>query len=401
MDELTRLHLRLPLRLTTLTPVAVGDGGQLSPLTDFIWDSDNDEIGLLDQRKFREAFRGKDRLMDTYINAVRDVLGRNRSLFLADFIQKNLPGKLKDYLQKDALTAWGVGERNVQELKTIVKEGGKPYLPGSSLKGALKTALLIDWMFQSEKGTANSPQTRLKKLISESRFKDSIEQGYQKIEQEFFGDLSRVADVPMDFSFFRVADAVGFASKSVGVYNTTRLRFKLDSKGNKSMPIGLTEAIQPKNVATMELSIQKILPKDHQPHPFLQPFWKEPTIGPQLFGRLNRFALQFLEWEKGQFERIHEAEIKKEMGDYKQQLAELEKQIRAAGDSVGFLRIGSGKTYWNNSVGLTVADEWSEFRKLMKILRLGQEGQSSYPITRRIAEPDSEPMGWVKLEKMN
>jgi CRISPR-associated protein Csm5 len=400
MDELTRLHLRLPLRLTTLSPVAVGDGGQLSPLTDYIWDSDNDEISLLDQRKFREAFRGKDRLMDTYINEVRDVSGRNRSLFLANFIKNNLPGKVADYLQKEPLLAWGVGEHNVQALKTIIREGGKPYLPGSSLKGALKTALLIDWMFQFEKGTNLSPQSRLKKLVATGR-RDSIEQGYQKIEQEFFGDISNIADVPMDFSFFRVADAVGFSAKSVGVYNTTRLRFKPGSKGNISMPIGLTEAIQPNNTALMELSIQKILPKKHKPHLFLQDFWNEHTIAPKLFGRLNRFALQFLDWEKGQFERIQEADIKQEMSDYKRQLTDLEKQIREAGDSAAFLRVGGGKTYWNNSIGLTIANEWSDFRKLMKAMRLGKEGQSSYPITRRITEPDSEPMGWVKLEKMN
>jgi CRISPR-associated protein Csm5 len=400
MDELTRLHLRLPLRLTTVTPVAVGDGGQLSPLTDYIWDSDNDEINLLDQRKFREAFRGKDRLMDTYINEVRDVSGRNRSLFLASFIKKNLPGKVDDYLQSEPLLAWGVGERNVQELKTIIKESGKPYLPGSSIKGALKTALLIDWMFQSEKGTNLSPQSRLKEVIATGR-RGSIEQGYQKIEQEFFGNISSVADIPMDFSFFSVTDAMGFNAKSIGVYNTTRLRFKPDSKGNITMPIGLTEAIQPNHMAFMELSILKILPKNHQPHSFLQGFWNESTIASQLFGRLNRFALQFLDWEKGQFERIYDAEIKQEMGDYKRQLLSLEKQIREAGESSAFLRVGGGKTYWNNSIGLTVSDEWSDFRKLMKAMRFGKEGQSSFPITRRIAEPESEPMGWVKLEAIN
>lgn len=399
MDELTRLHLRLPLRLTTLTPVSVGDGGQLSPLTDYVWDLDSDEIGLLDQRKFREAFRGKGRLMDIYISAVREVSNRNKSTFLHDFIKKNLPGELQDYLQEDFLPAWGVNDGDVKELKTIVKEGGKPYLPGSSLKGAIKTALLIDWMFQSEKDTANSPRTQLKNLILTGS-RDSIEQGYQKIEQEFFGDLDKIAEVPMDFSFVRVTDATGFAATSVGVYNTTRLRFKPDKNGNISMPIGLTEAIQPGNSATMELSIQKILPKGHKPHPFLQVFWNEATIGQHLFERLNRFALQFLEWEKGQFERIYEDSIKQEMSDYKRQLAELKKQIATTGDSAAFLRVGGGKTYWNNSVGLTVADEWSEFRKLMKALRLGKEGQSSFPITRRIAEPDSEPMGWIKLEKL-
>ncbi len=125
---------RTQCTLTTITPCHVGSGRILSRNMDFV--TNGEELGILDPRKIYGI------IGETGINAWCNAINKNGNIF--ELIRKTRPKiRLQDVCSHTA-TMYG-GTPNIKELREQFSSGGKSCIPGSSIKGAIVTAILASY----------------------------------------------------------------------------------------------------------------------------------------------------------------------------------------------------------------------------------------------------------------
>jgi len=124
-------------RLTCLTPLLIGDGQRLSPVDYMVW---RDQVNVLDQRRiFRLLAKGP--RLDGYLAQLR----RAEKLdfgswggFAQNFADRRVP-----FEHASSSGHWERAKGESLHIPTFVCGPGGPYLPGSALKGALRTGMLF------------------------------------------------------------------------------------------------------------------------------------------------------------------------------------------------------------------------------------------------------------------
>lgn len=412
------------MKLTTVTPVSIGDGGKLSPLTDYILD--DGRLYLIDEDKFRKAFsEDKIHLLDDFMQGVEKHVDIDKTEFLKDFIENTL--SLKPFTQvvknENGYKAKVTG--NATAISTILKNGRRPFISGSTLKGAIKTAFLYDWLLNDGKNKLKSIIYDIDGFYHDNKYdideRDKIRQAQPKekdlplqqknelrdirkklkqkaeklsnsIEKILDGFLHKeYDDAPRDFHLFQVSDSECFDENAIELHQTNRFHLK---KGDFTNNISVfKEAIAQQKTANINLRILSGV--THSDLKFLETAtWEDITIKLNAFSRANiKQEKNLLNIKKGKLLQMNEAATK----GYESFLTDSYLKIQNA-TTEAYIPLGSGKTYFYNSLGLAIYEENKKaFEKFVKILELGKANQEFFPITRAL-NLDYKPLGWVKLE---
>lgn len=124
-------------RLTCLTPVLVGNGQKLSPVDYMVW---RNQVNVLDQRRiFRLLARGP--RLEGYLAQLR----RAEKLDFASWggFAQNFADRRVPFENPAAAVYWERAKGDSLQIPVFVSGPGGPYLPGSALKGALRTGMLF------------------------------------------------------------------------------------------------------------------------------------------------------------------------------------------------------------------------------------------------------------------
>lgn len=126
------------VRLKTLTPVHIGSGNVLHNNIDFIYKQIDHYryVGVVDHRKLMNII-GPQRV-DSWVAAIE------RGKSIAEFIKKCSTKELtiEDYSSRLVFSPSPINMKNNEPMREYIHDGfGKAYIPGSSLKGAIRTAL--------------------------------------------------------------------------------------------------------------------------------------------------------------------------------------------------------------------------------------------------------------------
>lgn len=166
------------MKLTTLSPIFIGDGKKLIK-KEYIYDGENKKIIIPDLMKMVKQFENYN------INSEYEIYisNNNDKNVLGEWI-KNKRGNLKmvsnftkyviDFKNADPRDSKGKFDLN--EIATFIKDPyGLPYVPGSSIKGMIRTALLcyeianndklsnlLNQIYERSKGNSNSRPYNLK-----------------------------------------------------------------------------------------------------------------------------------------------------------------------------------------------------------------------------------------------
>ena len=138
-NKMTPYLKRYRMKITAIGPIHVGDGKQLKK-TEYLYDKQRNRVFVLDSMKMY-AYLEKEELLNPFQDYVLG-MGKNANLF--PFLQnQNIP--------RESWESWksydyGISVRentNLNEIHSLVKDAnGNPYIPGSSIKGMIRTALL-------------------------------------------------------------------------------------------------------------------------------------------------------------------------------------------------------------------------------------------------------------------
>lgn len=235
------------VKIDTLTPVHIGSGNLLQNNSDFVIERDGEDsfIHIIDERKVLELI-GQERV-DDWLSSIE-----KREL-TTDLVKRFAPNsKVSDY-SKQYITCFANDIRANDTLKEIIHNGlGLPYIPGSSLKGAIRTAILAvlserikdreDKIFIRKRDGSLAIDRRGNKIVSA-----------EIIEKELFGKDPN-SDI---FRFIRVGDAY-FDKDSVIATRMINLNIRSNHETllDESKP-QLVEAIGTESVSHINLNVAK------------------------------------------------------------------------------------------------------------------------------------------------
>ncbi|TAK40941.1 MAG: type III-A CRISPR-associated RAMP protein Csm5 [Saprospiraceae bacterium] len=404
------------LKLTTVTPVSIGgdQGSLLSPYSDYVVSTNGASLHYIHPDKLEQAVAEKE-LLDEYVTYIQTGFDNNRSKFdLRQFIT----GRMK--MNLETITRFSVANHGILheqriEVKPIVKSAGRAFLPGSSVKGAMRTAMLYDWLVKSKEG-----EQAMKQYFSNLRHWEKMEDEIQELknqrgdysarermkdlkrkitsierelfnEDKLFGTLRD--DAGQDSRRIRISDS-GFASawEAHCLRRIRLLPMRAQAQPGSDIPI-LMEALPVGQQFRLDMMIEP--PLSHPPLAYLES--KETSA---ILKNLNNFTLDSLAYESYELGEANNRDNEEDIERLKDFYDIL--QARAESGEV-FLRLGFGKTIYDNSLALALYNGGEEqesleaFKRLRKLVwekRLFED--DIYPMTRTITS-DGMPLGWVKV----
>ena len=148
--------IRNKMKLEVLTPLHIGGADYKSKLDkkEYIFDKDKKTLTLIDNEKFI-AFLIKKNLFEKYIayienNVNAKVMIQNRNINLFNFLKANNIDKDIQDFRKKAPIKLDMNIENMNDIKLMLRDvQGKPYIPGTSIKGALINLLLVDYIIKN------------------------------------------------------------------------------------------------------------------------------------------------------------------------------------------------------------------------------------------------------------
>ena len=124
-------------RLTCLTPLLVGDGRRLSPIDYMVW---KDHVNVLDQwRIFRLLAKGP--RLEGYLAQLK----KADKLDFASWggFAQNFAGRRIPFENAAYSTYWNRAAGDSLHIPTFASGASGPYLPGTAVKGALRTGMVF------------------------------------------------------------------------------------------------------------------------------------------------------------------------------------------------------------------------------------------------------------------
>jgi CRISPR-associated protein Csm5 len=364
------------LKITTITPVTIGSGAELSPYCDYI--VDNDTICFINKRKLQEIIAKNDRWLDLYVAGI--VIAGNRSgqtgnrneFDLKNFLLHNRIVRNLDDVISSKRSADNIVKADKLPIKAIVKSPlQEPYFPGSSIKGALKTVLMYNWLKTDKKADMKIEEAingRFENGKNKEVNFDWLEKEFEYRENERFSSaIQQVTDSKM-------------LNRDSNIVVDCRRKVKLR-----------LECIR-KNVSTeFELVLEGYR-------------WKD------LAKQANDYASDCLDRERDLIE------ADKKLIHYYNRLVDIQDLINDESDknnsgNVAYFRVGFGKGYYLNSLGIAIYDYvqgkdnlYRNFESFLKDQFAKRDVENDFsleefPRTRLMVNKTQEPLGWIKIEK--
>lgn len=125
------------MSLTTLSPIFIGSGEELNKSMYVYKDK---EISVIDERKLIKELLLRRGLYDSFLNECA-----SGNLNLTDFLKRNLSNYKNMNIYKYNVISYSDVKTNgkLNNINTFIKSSnGNPYIPGSSIKGAIRTAII-------------------------------------------------------------------------------------------------------------------------------------------------------------------------------------------------------------------------------------------------------------------
>ena len=381
-------------RLTALTPLLVGDGQRLSPIDYMVW---KDQVNVLDQHRiFRLLAKGP--RLDGYLLQLK----KADKLDFASWggFAQNFAGRRIAFEHSSSSGIWERARGESLFIPTFHSGHAGPFLPGSALKGALRTGMVYARMTP---GTLKDIASRVDGERTARDAGDEAEShgvgdgGSSRARAFAVSDSKPIAASHFQIFLLRVA---ALTAKGPGKFEAG---WKQSQRGTVD-----TRRIEESTPVFAEMAIpgtsfegswnEKALFQDRQVLDMLR--WREAPGKDRVLAAANDYAAKQLELHRQYAETAGLPKLAATVASLEAKLAE----VRESGTGC-LLSLGWGGGLLSKSAVLDTANE--DYRKILKNLAFYSRVISTglpFPKTRRIVflgnEPASLP-GWSLLEIQN
>lgn len=365
-------------RLTCLTPTLIGDGQRLAPIDYMVW---KDHVNVLDQRRiFRLLAKGP--RLDGYLAQLK----KAEKLDFASWggFAQNFAGRRIPFEHASSIPYWERAQAPNLFIPTFAESPAGPYVPGTAIKGALRTGAVFErWTEKTMADLASrlAGEERLPRNLA-SKAEDAVlgGAGASRMRRIAAADSSPITHAPMKVYLLRVSTLIARGAKLELGWKSAR---------------GSVEARRIEDATP-------IFAEMAPPGTAFEGGWRERTTGDRakLFHAANKYAGALIARHK----QYAAAAALPYLGAT---MNALEGRIAEIGDrpDVCVLSIGWGGGLLGKTAYLNMQDE--SFRGILRHIPLFQKAIQSglpFPKTRRVifqqGHPSSLP-GWVMLEISN
>ena len=222
--------IRNKMKLEVLTPLHIGGADYKSKLDkkEYIFDKDKKTLTLIDNEKFI-AFLIKKNLFEKYIAYIENnvnvkVMIQNRNINLFNFLKANNIDKDIQDFRKKAPIKLDMNIENMNDIKLMLRDvQGKPYIPGTSIKGALINLLLVDYIIKNREKFSKEKRIILSecKKTNDDRsirgLKDDIKKIVNQIEKSIIYSDNKSLEKSKKFGI-SVSDSYSFSNTRTNFY---------------------------------------------------------------------------------------------------------------------------------------------------------------------------------------
>lgn len=238
------------IKIETLTPVHIGNGNFLRNKADFtvFREDGNSVIGIVDPRKILNII-GEEHLED-WILSIENPEDDIRSFIRRNSIDKTVMPRT---YSRRVIMNFTENIRDADTLKECIHDGrGLPYIPGSSIKGAIRTAIVSSLAKGKDSADLERRIKRGKNGQIDKRF------AAQQIENDFFGNQQIEKDDPKKdiFRFLQMGDAY-FEKETEIVTRMVNLNITSRKKLVDTSKPQLIEAIGADSKSVFQMKIAK------------------------------------------------------------------------------------------------------------------------------------------------
>ena len=378
--------------IKVLSPLHIGNGNELK-MVDFYLDDDKKLIKRINFNKFI------DHCFENEIN-LREELNKRHYKTGKDFsITKFMDAKGIDPNDFTSYEVPAIIQKRERESEFAVKEHvkcGGAYIPGSSIKGAIRTALM--WSFLNEGDNVNVLFNELDYWLREKGRID-LKKIDDRISQEVFGN-----DAHHDIlRALRISD-----TNTVGMEHLEVSEIKI--VGNpQEIPV-YVENLKTGTEATFDLHLDEDLLNTEKKEPdFKNHKLREYMYANKIFEVCNAFSKKVVEVHLGYLWENYDSESTID------KFETLRSEIERCGDNETIIHSGWGGGWYSTTIGLLVEDHpkfttslhenaknWRLGENTLRYkFKLGKNPQtkryaSRFPKTRHVTI-EGEPLGWVKI----
>lgn len=364
-------------KIKTITPVHIGNGRFLQSKTEYVFGKEN--IGVVDEAKVLELI-GEDRIAD-WVSSIEK--GQGLVSFLSGF-------GIKPSVQKiSGRTIAYQCDRNQAMKQASLKEQlfngkGLPYIPGSSIKGAIRSAIYSSEIREAGKVIDS------KDLYDWGKIKGSV------LEKKLFG-----FDPNHDIFRFLLIGDVYFEPNSTIAINMVNINIKQDGAIFDSSKNQLVEAIGKEKHANFSMKLNHTGMDSNLKFRAIQNFPDSFGSFDSLLQTINSNTRTLIE-EEIEFWSEHDTEDS--VKEYIENMQHILKETSGCSEKECVLRIGHGSGYVFISGNLVNHPEYISDDDYAAIVNSARPGNMKkyqdyrFPKTRRIDE-NIDLLGFVKLSR--
>ena len=240
--------VKYKMKLEVLTPLHIGGADYKSKLDkkEYVFDKDKGTLTLIDNEKFI-SFLIKKNLFDDYIFYIQKNLTlknnkQDKNIKLIDFLKsRDIYKNIEEFRKKSPIKiAAEIEEMN--DIKLMLRNlQGKPYIPGTSIKGALVNFLLVNYIINNRDKFKNE-KNKILEIAQKANNDNDIKKAKNNIKR-IVNDIEKYI-IYGDNKELEKSKRFGISVSDTYNYSNTRTYFYRDidekrdtSKKEKEQPI--------------------------------------------------------------------------------------------------------------------------------------------------------------------
>ncbi len=376
-------------RLTCLTPLLVGDGRKLSPIDYMVW---KDHVNVLDQwRIFRLLAKGP--RLEGYLNQLKTA----EKLDFASWggFAQNFAGRRIPFENAAYPAYWNRAMGDSLHIPTFAAGASGPYLPGTAIKGALRTGMVFahwrDGMLQDVLGRVQGERVprRPAEIVEDQALGPS---GANRMRFVSAGDSAPIAPSQFKIYLLRTSTlaprggtlALGWKQSPRGTVDGARPEDSTPSFAEMAVPGTTFEGVWSEKDFFLQPEVRRAVR------------WPEAMSRAKIFEAVNVYAAGLLALQRQYASWAGMGLLDKNLDELEQRLA----AAREKGSCLFPLGWGGGLTAKSAWLDTTNAD----YRQILQQYTIYNRALSTnlpFPKTRRIVFLNNRPAtlpGWAELE---
>jgi CRISPR type III-A-associated RAMP protein Csm5 len=359
----------MQIKLTTLTPLHIGSGNEYQPDFEYLYFEQERKVAVVDAEKVLDIL-GADNLHQ-WVACI------DNKQPLMPLLRSRKNGMLAEDVAMRPIPAKHTPTRTIRE--QLHSGNGSALLPGTSLKGAIRTALWAELMLD------NTKLAKDKRNLGNEDRRGGFRWSDQPLSKLFFGN-----DPNHDiFRLLQVGDAE-FASTAV--YQTDVINKKHNNTWDLKREVRqCVEAIPAGATSTAEIRFNELLSQRAKSQFNRNASKLELT---QLFPLINRHTKRLVEDEADYWEDT--AGNPEPLEDFVEEMINIVDAIEACQPSECILRTGWGSGFRSMTGDWHGAMTDDDYERLLKSVRPRHSVDLIFPKSMRFVK-GGMPMGFVKL----